>query len=81
MTGKGSPGDLPTQPAEQSEIWRMLGSLERLTVALKEEIGGILLDLFSKSGMTAMRPALAWAIGWIASRTPQYGPLNQVVPR
>lgn len=78
-TGKGASGDLPVQAAELNEIMRLFGSLELLSVAMKDELGELLLDIFSKSAMTAVRPTIAWAIGRIAARVPTYGPLNRVV--
>lgn len=79
MTGKGAPGDLPTQPAELSEIIRLIGSLEALPLVMKEELGELLLDVFPKGAMSSVRLTLAWAIGRIGSRTPLYGPLNRVI--
>ncbi len=78
-TGKGAGGDLPVQAAELNEIFRLFGSLELLSLATKDELGELLLDVFPKSAMTAVRPTIAWAIGRIASRVPMYGPLNRVV--
>ncbi len=80
MTGKGGAGDLPTQSAELSEIMRLIGSLELLPIAIKEELGELLLDLLPKTSMASVRPTLAWAIGRIGSRSPVYGPLNRVIP-
>lgn len=79
MTGKGSPGDLPTQPAELSEIWRLIGSLELLPLALKDEVGDMLMDLLGKSAMSAVKAAMVWSIGRLGSRVPLYGPLNRVI--
>jgi len=79
MSGKGSPGDLPTQLAELSEIMRLIGSLEALPLVIKEELGELLLDVFPKGAMSNVRPTLAWTIGRIGSRVPVYGPLNRVI--
>jgi hypothetical protein len=78
--GKGRGGDFGYQPNETAEIWRLLGSFELLPVALKVELGDILLDLLPKRKMETVRPAIVWAIGRLGARTPLYGPLNDVVP-
>jgi hypothetical protein len=78
--GKGRGGDFGFQPNETSEIWRLLGSLELLSVSLKVELGEILLDLLPKRKMDTVRPAIVWSIGRLGARTPLYGPLNTVVP-
>jgi len=78
-TGKGR-GDFSFQVHETAEIWRLLGSFELLSVTLKIEMGGILLDLLDKRKMEPVRPAIVWAIGRIGARSPLYGPLNTVVP-
>jgi len=78
--GKGRGGDFGFQPNETAEIWRLLGSFELLPVALKVELGDILLDLLPKRKMETVRPAVVWAVGRLGARTPLYGPLNMVVP-
>jgi hypothetical protein len=78
--GKGRGGDFGFQPNETAEIWRLLGSFELLPVALKVELGDILLDLLPKRKMETVRPAVVWAIGRLGARVPLYGPLNTVVP-
>ncbi len=78
--GKGRGGDFGFQPNETAEIWRLLGSFELLPVALKVELGDILLDLLLKRKMEAVRPAIVWAVGRLEARAPLYGPLNTVVP-
>ncbi len=72
-------GDFGFQPNETAEIWRLLGSLELLPVALKIELGEILLDLLPKRKMENVRPAIVWAVGRLGARSPLYGPLNTVV--
>jgi hypothetical protein len=37
-------------------------------------------ELLPKKKLEPVRPALAWALGRIGQRVPQYGPLNTVVP-
>ena len=78
--GKGRGGDFGYQPNETAEIWRLLGSFELLPVALKVELGDILLDLLPKRKMETVRGAIVWAVGRLGARAPLYGPLNAVVP-
>ena len=66
-------------PHESTEIWRLLGSLERLHVSLKVELGNMLHDLIPKRKIEPVRPALVWALGRVGTRQPVYGPLNGVV--
>jgi molecular chaperone DnaK (HSP70) len=73
-------GDLALNPQDSNEAWRLLGSLELLPATLKLEMGDLMLDLLPKKKLEPVRPALAWAIGRIGQRVPQYGPLNTVVP-
>jgi len=79
-TGRGRGGDFSFGSHESAEIWRFLGSLEFLSVPIKIELGGILLDLLPRRKLEAVRPAIAWALGRIGARQPLYGPLNTVVP-
>ena len=77
--GKGGAG-LSSNTHEQAEIWRMLGSFERHSVGGKLELGGMILDLYSRPKMEAVRSAMIWAIGRLGDRKPLYGPLNGVIP-
>lgn len=79
-TGQGRGGQLTAGSHESAEVWRLLGSLERLPTTLKIELGDILADLLSKPKLQTVRPAMAWALGRIGARAPLYGPLNGVVP-
>ncbi len=79
-TGKRKGGDFTFSSNETAEIWRLLGSLELLSVSTKIELGRVLLDLLPKRKMEAVRPAIGWALGRIGARQPSYGPLNTVVP-
>ena len=65
---------------ELSESWRMLGSLERLTVRTKEDLGRMILHWIDDPHRAAIRSALTWALGRIGSRDPFHGPLNRAVP-
>jgi hypothetical protein len=80
-TGRGKGGvGLSSNTHEQAEIWRMLGSLERLGVSAKIELGGMILDLYGRPKMEAVRFAMIWALGRLGARKPLYGPLNGVIP-
>ena len=79
-TGKGRGGDYTFSTSDTAEVWRLLGSLELLPMALKLELGTMLLDLLPKRKMEPVRPAMLWAVGRVAARAPLYGPLNAVVP-
>ena len=58
----------------------MLGSFERLGVGGKLELGGMILDLYRRPKLEAMRAAMIWALGRLGARMPVYGPLNGVIP-
>ncbi len=77
--GKGGTG-LSSNTHEQAEIWRMLGSLERLNMTVKQELGRMILDLYGRPKMEAVRFAMIWALGRLGARKPLYGPLNGVIP-
>ena len=77
--GKGGAG-LSSNTHEQAEIWRMLGSMERLNVQTKQELGRMILDLYGRPKMEAVRFAMIWALGRLGARKPLYGPLNGVIP-
>lgn len=79
-TGRGKGGEFGLGSHEMAEVWRLLGSFELLSAAVKIELGGILLDLLPRKKMEATRGAIAWALGRIGARRPVYGPLNAVVP-
>ncbi len=76
----GKAADLPFSSHELAEIFRLLGSLERLPVALKLELGTILLELVGRKKWQDCRGAILWAIGRLGARQLTYGPLNAVVP-
>lgn len=65
---------------EAAELWRLVGSLELLTVADKVELGGMVADLAPREKIAAVMNAAVWALGRIGARVPLYGPLNTVVP-
>ncbi len=78
-TGRGR-GDLSYASRENAEMWRLLGSLELLSVETKIELGGLFLDLLEKKKIQPIFSAIIWAVGRIGARIPFHGPLNTVVP-
>jgi len=81
VSGKDRSGDLGISPHEATEVWRLLGSLELLPLAIKRELGRLVLDLLPKRKLEALRPALLWTLGRLGARQPLYGPLNTVLDR
>ena len=79
-TGLGRGADMDLYSQEGAEIWRLLGSLERLPTETKVELGDMILDLFRKKKAAPVCSAMLWALGRLGSRAPMYGPLNTVVP-
>ncbi|WP_372807212.1 Hsp70 family protein [Pontiella sp.] len=65
---------------ESAEVWRLLGSLERLPIEKKEQLGELLLIWLERKGARISNGAAVWALGRIGARVPSYGPLNTVVP-
>ncbi|TWU04882.1 hsp70 family protein [Stieleria varia] len=68
------------EPHEAAEVWRLIGSLERLPVNDKVNLGDAALQALSVKKNEKIRDALLWSIGRIGSRQPVYGPLNAAVP-
>ena len=81
MSGKPVKGNaVPIKPEDSIEVWRLLGSLELLSVREKIELGDLILSLWNKSKLAGAREAMVWAIGRLGQRAPMYGPINSVVP-
>lgn len=80
-TGRGQSSGVDFGSHEAAEVWRLLGSLERLPVPQKVELGQWLLDLRSRRKLQASRSGIVWALGRLGARVPLYGLLNHVVPR
>lgn len=59
------------------DMVRLVGSLERLPVAHKQEVGGWLLERLRKPSES---PQTWWAIGRLGSRVPFYGSAHSVIP-
>ena len=62
------------------EIWRLLGSVELLSIGHKVEIGNLIVDLLDKPSLSKANDAMFWALGRLGQRVPLYGPLNTVLP-
>jgi hypothetical protein len=80
VSGRGKAADYASGSHEAAEIWRMLGSLELLSPAVRSELGNMAADFLSMSATAAIHPALIWALGRLGARVPVYGPLNLVLP-
>ena len=50
-----------------------------LSLAVKHELGELLLDLMHRARFTALHPAAFWALGRVGARRLLSGPLNGVV--
>lgn len=74
------PGGKSLDLAGLGEVFRLLASLERLSVDRKIDIGRAAAAWFVAERAAGLRPTLAWTLGRVGSRVPLYGPLNTVVP-
>jgi hypothetical protein len=79
-TGKSRASEVALSPSESSEVWRLLGSLELMSLPWKIELGDMLVDLLPKRKLASVRGPLVWALARLGQRVPVYGPLNLVVP-
>lgn len=79
-TGRGKGSQVEFGSHEAAEVWRMLGSLERLPQRNKIELGEMILDLMTKKRFQPSRDGMIWALGRLGSRRPIYGLLNDVLP-
>ncbi|MDR1958751.1 MAG: hsp70 family protein [Planctomycetaceae bacterium] len=79
-SGKGRGSDMDLASQEGAELWRLLGSLERLTVETKSELGTMLGELVSRKRFFPIRDAMIWALGRLGARQLSYGPLDLAVP-
>lgn len=64
---------------ELSESWRMLGSMERLSLKAKVELGTMIIHFLDDPHRAPIHAALFWSLGRLGARVPFYGPLNSVV--
>lgn len=76
----GRGGAVSLRPEDAAEVFRLLGSLELLSVTQKLEIGDAMVQLLGRKRFAATVPFIIWALGRIGQRQPVYGPLNTVVP-
>ena len=63
---------------ELAEMWRLLGTCERLSCDMKIELGDLILRIGPKP--ESVKDAALWALGRIGARSPLYGPLNKLIP-
>jgi hypothetical protein len=78
-SGRGKGADYASGSHEESEIWRMLASMELLDRSARRELGRIALNFLPRPAFNPIRSALIWAVGRIGARVPVYGPLNTVL--
>lgn len=78
--GKAGSAPPALDPAQSPEVWRLMGSLELLSVGTKVELGDIILQLLPKRKLQKVAPAMLWALGRLGQRVPVHGPLNTLVP-
>ncbi len=71
--------DFGRNPHEAAETLRLLGACELLSVAIKLELGDVLLDVLHRDRFAALRSAALWALARVGARRLVYGPLNAVV--
>lgn len=71
--------DFGNNTHESAELLRLLGSCELLPVAVKHELGEILLEILGRPRFAALNDAALWAFARVGARRPVYGPLNLVV--
>jgi molecular chaperone DnaK (HSP70) len=65
-------------PQEVGEMWRVLGSLERLTASTKARLGDAVVERLV-AGKDKDDAVLYWALGRLGARAPLHGPLDAVV--
>ncbi|TWT56414.1 hsp70 family protein [Allorhodopirellula solitaria] len=67
------------EAAETREGWRLVGSLEHLSVDEKRLWTRAALAQLERKKLRPLYPVLLWVIGRLATRIPTYGPLNLVI--
>lgn len=77
---KGKGVDFGSNTHESAELLRLLGSCELLSIAVKQELGEILLEILGRPRFASLADAALWAFGRVGARKLVYGPLNLVVP-
>jgi len=76
---RGAKGKQKVGAHERAEIWRLLGSLERLDTTTKHFLGTQALNAMERSGLSVWNNAARWALARLGTRDPFYGPLNTLV--
>ena len=76
---KGKGVEFGNNTHESAELIRLLGACELLPIAMKRELGDLLLEMLEKPKFAALRPSGYWSLGRVGARRPVYGPLNTVV--
>ena len=80
MKGQKVKGNaIALRPEESVEAWRLLGSLEWLSVNNKQQLGDMIIELKDKPKLAPARDAMVWTLGRLGQRKPWYGPLNGVI--
>jgi hypothetical protein len=77
---KGKSADFGSNTHESAELLRLLGACELLPIAVKHELGELLMELLGRPRFAAMADAALWALGRVGARRLVYGPLNLVIP-
>ncbi len=74
-----TPPKKPPGPKKQGydDMVRLVGGLERLSIARKVEVGGWLLERLRRPGES---PQGWWAVGRLGARVPFYGSAHAVIP-
>jgi molecular chaperone DnaK (HSP70) len=72
--------DAKPSKQELAEMWRAIGSLERLAVPNKVRLGDELVRQLVEQPKSRADGLPMWALSRLGARVPLYGPLNLVVP-
>lgn len=64
---------------EIAEAWRLVASLEHLSVSDKNMLTEIAMSMLGQKKYEKIADVLLWSLGRMATRSPVYGPLNHVV--
>ena len=78
-TNMGKAKKLQLGPGEKSQFYRLMGNLEELPLKDKREIIHYILRQIKKFGIQDANYTGIWSLGRIATRTPLYGGLNNVI--
>ena len=74
------PGGKSVDPATLTELFRLLASLERLSVSRRVEFGELAIPWLKSEKTASLHRVVAWSLGRTGARVPSYGPLNAIVP-